>query len=813
MFRIHYALSLVLLITLYAFQLNETGYRLPVYYMPDGVIVSVQSAEPAPRIRRLIEVEGRAPQSANAFFETNKPVPVLTDKGPALMRPVPVDRLQQLLDFSPVIVLSALYLLAGIWFIQYGNDFYLASFCLLTCTFLFAFVAAIAGHGLDLLWQITGFLIIPALFNLGLRTTGKEVSGTLILAEALVVLFFCLVAFVGSEDLRTFSNLFRVQHLGYYATVLAVLGFQLENALRTSHDRIEKTKRWFLFCGSVFGLVLPVAALDLRRGAGIESFYLSGITAAVLPVSLVYGTYRIHVVPFQFVLGRSIMAGMLTLFFVAIYGAVLLTHSILLPDQDEQYRWIVHLVFLLTLVFFLDPARRRISTFIEKSLWRLDGDRAESLKRIAGIFSEATRIDHAAEAFLAEIKQTLKIEKAAMLISDRSFAGFKLKGDLLVRLADQSPVWGHIHPEKMAVASYLTFAGGSRGLLYRYLIDQNFAMAVGVSGQESDWLTQLRRFMMRKLGRKFIEKRAPLVALMIGFKPDNVSFSLSEIRYIQESGRLARMLVTNFGILLEEVAKRRQMREIVLAGQTQRNVADDWRLSEVKDISLGAFSLPVLSVTGDYLDLIHLPHNRIAFFLGDVSGHGLGTGYLVSAIRSMVRSHMLSGIGLAETVGTLNSFLMERYRGNEFITLFAFILDLGRGQVEYLNAAHPGPMIFRFASGGIETLRDTQRLPGLLLDPYRTAMFSLQKGDRLFLYSDGVTETFNPRAEPYGEARLRGFLYQHLGLTTKEIASLLKKDLSEFRQSPHPEDDTTFVAFEYNPRPRGLLSFLNIDET
>jgi protein phosphatase len=211
------------------------------------------------------------------------------------------------------------------------------------------------------------------------------------------------------------------------------------------------------------------------------------------------------------------------------------------------------------------------------------------------------------------------------------------------------------------------------------------------------------------------------------------------------------------------------------------------------------------------VDLVPISPGRIAFFLGDVSGHGLGTGYLVSAIRAMVRSHVQSGLGLSETMGTLNSFLMDRYRGNEFITLFAFYMDLEKGRLETLNAAHPGPMVYRAATNTIETLRDTQRLPGLLPDPYHTSVLTMRRGDRLFLYSDGVTETFSPASEPFGEARLRAFLYAHLGVNVSEIPDKLKRELTEHRQNPHCSDDTTFVAIEYAPRQRGLFSFLNPD--
>jgi serine phosphatase RsbU (regulator of sigma subunit) len=814
--RIHYLLALAALLTIYGIQLNQSGYRLPVYYMPDGKVVSIWGLDPAPRFRQILEIGGQAPQTAPAILQQSGHVVVLTDKGPALMKVVEVNRLRQFREFAPLILLSALYMLTAIWFVQFGQDLYLASFCFMGTVFLVSFVGSLAGSGLHLIWQASGFLILPTLLNMGLRTAGKEISGSVLLAEFLFSLFFVLIAYVGASDLRTFSSLLQVQHVLLYLVIFAVLGLQVENAVRTTADRLERRKRWFLVSGTVAGFLLPLAAIDARPTAGTASILFAAVCAAVFPASLVYGTYRLFVVPFQFVLSRSILAGLLTVFFISLYSVVLVAHSVFLPDQEEQYRWIAHVVFLLTLVFFLDPARRQISAFIEKNIWRLDSLSAESLKRIARVFSESTRVGDTADQFLDEVGSVLGVQKVNLMVSDRSFPGFRLPGQSMIRMPDSSPIWKHIQPERIQVASYLALGGGSRGILYRFMVENEYFLAVGISGNERTFggalkaiarsIPRIRQAVPAALIAP--DPPRPQVAMLIGFKKDRPSFTLSEIRYIQEAGRLARMLSVNYEILLDEIAKRRKLREIVLAGHAQRNVAEAWQASEVKDLSIAAVSRPVLSVTGDYLDFIPMGPNKAAFFLGDVSGHGLGTGYLAAAIHAMARSHVLAGRPLAETVGMLNSFLIERYRGNEFITLFAFFMDLEKGRMEYLNAAHPGPMLFRAASGAIDTLRDTQRLPGLLPDPYHTSVLTIEKGDRLFLYSDGITETFNPQAQLYGEARLRQFLYANLGVPIAELPAKLERELQDFRGSPHPGDDSTFVAIEYTPRNRGLLSFL-----
>lgn len=814
--RINFVLGTLVLLVLYALYLEPGGFRLPRYYSEDGTVLPAGDYGPGVATERILLVNGSPPSDARVLFDDALPATVVTDAGIGLMRKVPNDVWKVILDFKLLILFSFVFLWAGFWFLSTANDVHLATLCFVFTVLLFTAVTSNAYHKLTLVRQLALFALIPSVLNMGLRTTGKEVSGYLLLAELVCLTFYSLVAYVGQSNPDTLKNLYELSFALHFFVLGVVILLQANNALNKTDDPIVRRKNWVLLAGTLLGFLLPGILFKYHRLWTDQSpiavvFILQGI----LPVTLIYSTYRIQLLPFQFVLTRSILAGLLTLIFILIYGGVLLIHSLLLPEQEAQYHWIVHVIFLLILVFFLDPARKRIANLLQRRIFRLSPELTTSLEYLARAISSPLKIHAGARTFLTELERTLDVTRVQFLFASDLFPELSLRFGQILRKSPRSPFWNYLKPDRIVVTAYLTYGSGTRNELYRYLLRNNVYMAIGVSNPASTNFFRDNTLMpdFRKLTRTdggVVDIRA---AILFGPRRDRRKFRLSEIRYMQEAARLVGMLVFNYTLLAQEIEKRRRMREVYLAGQIQRSIARSVE-SQVRGVRVSSFNAPVISVTGDYLDLIPLEPRRLAFFLGDVSGHGLGTGFLVSAMRSIVRSHLQSGAGLRETVETLNLFLMERYQGNEFITLFALILDTESGEMEYVNAAHPGPYLKTPGQPELKRLQDSQRLLGILPRAYTSSHIKLNPGQKLILYSDGVPETFNERDEAYGDRRLVEFIREHGDGAPEEVTAAMQKSLADFRGDIPRSDDTTFVAMEFQPRSapvRGLLSLLGLE--
>jgi protein phosphatase len=799
MYRAINIAGFIVLSLLFYFVLKIDGYRLPRYYTPDGIIVTLDDEGKSKNAKRFYEIDGVLPSEAPAVFPTDDPVFVVMDTGIGIMIPQLRSLFDQLMAFKFFIALSFLFFFCAVWFLYSANDLHMAFLGFNTSAFFFLSVAILNAFPLQHLWLISFFSLAPLIFNMSLRLTGKTIGGYFLLAEMIFVIFFALVSFAGQNSIHTNYSL---RIFAFYLLLLSALISSLmllDSAIKRNSDPVKIWKRRAIFSAVFFGLFLPLFYLEFIADwdTSRDIFTIPSLLGFLFPAGLLYGTYRIYLVPFQLIFTRSILAAILTIIFVSVYAGVLLTHSILLPEQEHQ--WIVNLVFVLILMFFLDPARRIISRFLEIHIFRLGPDLTASLEKIASILSSPIRGQSSLNIFLNELQTVLGVEKVSVLLSDDTFGIVGLKQGKLLRLNKKSILWKHLVPDKIVVTSYLTYGEGSRGSLYRYLVQHGIYMSVGVIGTSHKHRFDIRSSLSinrsRGAGRE-VSVGEINAAILLGQREGGKKYRLSEIRYLQEAARLGAMMINDYTLLIREIQKRRRMKELTFAADVQRSISA--LANTVHNVHFATLNIPAISVTGDYLDIFPLPNNRVAGFLGDVSGHGLGTGYLVSTIRSLIRSHMEGGASLAGTINIVNRFLLEKYRGNEFLTLFSFILNTDTGDFEYINAAHPAPFIRVPETGELIHLNGSQRLLGLMEASYRSFFARLELGQRLFLYSDGVSETLNRKDEPIGETTISNYFKDYGGTAPLEFIDSLRNMLDEYRGGATPGDDTTCLILEFN---------------
>jgi sigma-B regulation protein RsbU (phosphoserine phosphatase) len=205
--------------------------------------------------------------------------------------------------------------------------------------------------------------------------------------------------------------------------------------------------------------------------------------------------------------------------------------------------------------------------------------------------------------------------------------------------------------------------------------------------------------------------------------------------------------------------------------------------------------VPSLGIGGDTLDIRHLPDGRRFFFHLDVSGHGIP-----AALRSFSLHHRLSpaapaGPGdLGALVARLNTEAQNDAEGAYFTLVCGVVAADGQG-VELIRAGHPMPILLRQAQPRFIAEGDPPvgMLPNL---DYTAVQVDLAPGDRLVIYSDGVTDCMNGRGEAFGEERLADFLAASAGLGLPTVLERLERLLHEFRGVHGFEDDISVLVIE-----------------
>ena len=209
-------------------------------------------------------------------------------------------------------------------------------------------------------------------------------------------------------------------------------------------------------------------------------------------------------------------------------------------------------------------------------------------------------------------------------------------------------------------------------------------------------------------------------------------------------------------------------------------------------------------VGGDFYDFYKLNDTTVAFLAADVSGKGIPAAMFMMTAKTIIKDLAESGLAVNEIFTRANEKLCENNESGMFVTAWMGILDLKTGSLQFANAGHNPPLIKR-ADGKFEYLKTRAGfvLAGMEGIRYRTGALTLGEGDRIFLYTDGVTEATNKENKLYGEDRLLTFMNENVSLAATEFLPALKTNIDEFVGEAPQFDDITMLILDYKSNAGG----------
>jgi phosphoserine phosphatase RsbU/P len=221
---------------------------------------------------------------------------------------------------------------------------------------------------------------------------------------------------------------------------------------------------------------------------------------------------------------------------------------------------------------------------------------------------------------------------------------------------------------------------------------------------------------------------------------------------------------------------------------------------QIPKIDIFASLEPAQDVGGDLYDYFLLDGNRICFIIGDVSDKGVPAALFMAMVRTAFR---MAALGSSEPIGSvlqkLNVFLCESNQSQMFVTVFAGVLDLRTGSIEYADGGHEPPYVVRQVGGAAMI----QKVGGLALGfvpdyRFQCGKMQLQPGDSLILYTDGITEAMNPGHELFGVKRIQGTLNSAApGITAQALTKTLLGGVAAFTAGAEQSDDITLLVIRF----------------
>jgi serine phosphatase RsbU (regulator of sigma subunit) len=269
-------------------------------------------------------------------------------------------------------------------------------------------------------------------------------------------------------------------------------------------------------------------------------------------------------------------------------------------------------------------------------------------------------------------------------------------------------------------------------------------------------------------------------------------FTEDHLKVLTTLASVAAIRVENARLVESRFQQERLERELQLAMEIQQRFQPT-APPILPGYELQGISFPCYEIGGDYYDFIQRDDGRLVIALGDVSGKGTAAALLMSSLHAAIHAQTGSHDTIVKTISAVNRYLADNIPANRFVTLFYAELDPESGALSFLNAGHNPPLIVH-AAGTVEQLASGGLPLGIKADAdYREGRTTLQHGDVLVLYSDGVTEAASPSGEEFGPTRLYEVVSRNVEASAAGIRDRIESALTKFSQGTQAADDITLV--------------------
>jgi len=242
--------------------------------------------------------------------------------------------------------------------------------------------------------------------------------------------------------------------------------------------------------------------------------------------------------------------------------------------------------------------------------------------------------------------------------------------------------------------------------------------------------------------------------------------------------------------------RKRLEEELELSAVVQRALLPQTS-PEIPGVELAAFTRPAAIVGGDYFDFFHFRDGTHGLVIADIPGHGVSAGMLMSSLQTAIRTMAPETDSPSEILERINRFYIHNIHFTTFVTIFLARFDPMTHTLTYASAGHNPPAVVHKRRAEVAWLYPTAPAIGLEEAFHsQTKSVTLEHGDVLFLYTDGVTEAFNPTLEQFGMMRLGDLLGKNVDLGATDLIRTVRQGLEVFGDGHVLEDDTTFVALK-----------------
>jgi phosphoserine phosphatase RsbU/P len=272
--------------------------------------------------------------------------------------------------------------------------------------------------------------------------------------------------------------------------------------------------------------------------------------------------------------------------------------------------------------------------------------------------------------------------------------------------------------------------------------------------------------------------------------------------YGKDDLEILMLLASQVAIIIEKVMlhdslieKQRLETQLEVARQVQLQLLPP-RDPELEGFDISAYNFPTEEVSGDYYDWVRIYDDQIGIVIADVLGKGVPAALLMAFLRASLRAATHIGYAPHISMSKVNYLLWESIERNQFVTSFYGILDAANRTMAYSNAGHNPPFLMEV--DGTVHFEERGGVPlGMFRDTrYYEYYATIEPGQLLVLYTDGVTEAMNRASEEYGRDRLVEAVRQCRHLGAREMIDFIHREVLNWTEGLGATDDVTFFIIK-----------------
>ena len=511
--------------------------------------------------------------------------------------------------------------------------------------------------------------------------------------------------------------------------------------------------------GGVIILMLTGGDFDAWVGYAQVISVLTILVYLLIPISFAQAILKHRLMNIDVIIRKTVVYAVLSGAIIVLYlGLVGVLGTILVNAAGVRSQTMVIGATLIVALVFV-PMRNKLQALVERTLFRHKYDYAEALRAISGEALAA----HDLNAFLgsaAEKTQRALQNKAVLIFAARHqefVAAAKvgvadsLLGTLRVAQEPLMPMLDRpFDPRRHALPDDATTA------LKR--VDASLVVPVNTPGTPPNGFLAL----------------AP--------KLSGAEFDVEDIDFL-------RSVADQLDIGIDRIRLQREDADYSQARTIQQSLLPR-EMPRVEGLEVSGIWQPARTMGGDYFDVLKLGETELAICIGDVAGKGMPAALLMSGLQAAVRaSASNSPRDLCERVRRV---VVSSLSGGRFVTFFYGMIDVAAMRLRWTNAGHNAPILAR-ADGSIVRLGEGgPAISRLFKDAYEEREIALQAGDRIVLFTDGVSEATSRGGEMFGEQRIEELVLGNAGASAEELQRVIVGAATSFANEV--EDDVTLVV-------------------